>query len=228
MVDVILNLVNMSFFKELSSMPIQDFLNKLENQTLRDKRPELDIRFHRDFEVDLEGDILEWFDKNLSLDFSKSIIEQKISLDQRAEIGILLAKWCSKSEWRCWEARLFLYVEPSLSDTIDGSDQFLEFSIWKDFANALSSTDRKSYSESVVLDWMKRREKLGETMEPSEDPRILPTMGAHKLSSKSLYIFFDNFQSKDISLLIGREYLEPTLWSIDGVSLVDLMEMKYD
>ena len=225
MVDVILNLVDMSIFRELSRMPLQDVLDKIENQTLRDKRPELDIRFHRDFEVDLEGDILEWFDRNLSLDLSKSIIAQKISLEQRAEIGILLAKWCSKSEWKCWEARLFLYVEPSLSKTIENPDQFLQFSIWNNFANALRVTDKKSYSESVVLDWMKRREELGETMEPSEDPRILPTMEAHKSSSESLYIFFDNFQSKDISLLIGREYLESTLWCIDEVALTDKMVM---
>ena len=102
---------------------------------------------------------------------------------------------------------------------------FLQFSIWNNFANALSVTDKKSYSESVVLDWMKRREELGETMEPSEDPRILPTMEAHKSSSESLYIFFDNFQSKDISLLIGREYLESTLWCIDEVALTDKMVM---
>ena len=70
---------------------------------------------------------------------------------------------------------------------------------------------------------MKRREKLGETMEPSEDPRILPTMEAHKSSCESLHVFFENFQSKDISLLIGREYLESTLWSIDEISLIEEM-----
>jgi hypothetical protein len=75
---------------------------------------------------------------------------------------------------------------------------------------------------------MKRREELGETMEPSEDPRILPTMEAHKSASESLHIFLDNFESKEISLLIGREYLEPTFWSINEVPLVEEMVMKYD
>jgi len=228
MVDVILNLVNMSLFRELSIMPLQDLFNKIENQSLRTKRPELDTRFHRDFEVDLEGDILEWYDKNLELDVSKSIMMQTIPKLELAEFGILLAKWCSQSEWRCWEARLFLYVEPLLSQSITDSDEFLDFSTWINFAHALSITDKKSYSESVVLDWMKRREELGETMEPSEDPRILPTMEAHKSASKSLHIFLDNFKSKDISLLIGREYLEPTFWSINEVPLVEEMVMKYD
>ncbi len=82
--------------------------------------------------------------------------------------------------------------------------------------NSLSKTDRRSYSESVVLDWMSRREELGETMEPSEDPRILPTMNSHRTSSESLHIFLNSFDSKDISLLIGREYLEHELWSLNG------------
>jgi len=228
MADVILNLVNMPIFKKLMSMPLQDLFNEIEVQTLRDKRPELDTRFHRDFDVDLEGDILEWSDKNSTLDFSKSIILQPVSKGDINEFGILLAKWSSKSEWKCWDARLFLYLEPSLNNPIESSDEFLSFSTWNDFAIALSRTDKKSYSESVVLDWMGRREGFGETMEPSEDPRILPTMAAHKSSSELLHIFLDNLQSKDISLLIGREYLEPTLWSINGVSLVDSMEDKYE
>ena len=52
-------------------MPVQDILDEVENQTLRIKRPELDQGFHRDFEVDLEGDILEWSDRNPLLDLSK-------------------------------------------------------------------------------------------------------------------------------------------------------------
>jgi hypothetical protein len=52
MADVILNLVDMSLFEELSLMPVQDILDEVENQTLRTKRPELDQGFHRDFEVD--------------------------------------------------------------------------------------------------------------------------------------------------------------------------------
>jgi len=210
------------------SIPLRDLFNGIEDQTLRDIRPELDIRFHRDFDVDLEGDILEWSDKNSSLDLDKSIIMQTISNEKISELGILLAKWSSESEWKCWEARLFLYLEPSLNRPIENSDEFLLFSIWNDFASALSRTDKKSYSESVVLDWMERREGFGETMEPSEDPRILPTMAAHKSSSELLHIFLDNLQSKDISLLIGREYLEPTLWSINGASLADSMEIKYE
>ena len=222
MADVILNLVNHSNFEKLVSMPLQDFFEKVENGALRSYRPELDNRFHREFEVDLEGDIMEWYDKNSDLIMSKTILSQSIKDSSLAELKILMAKWCSFSEWRCWDARLFLYIEPLLEYNISNTNEFLKFSLWKDFMSSLCKTDKKSYSESVVLDWMNRREQLGETMEPSEDPRILPTMSSHSNASELLHIFLNNFDSKNISLLIGREYLEYELWSLNGDLLYDV------
>ena len=226
MADVILNLVKHSNFEKLVSMPLQDFFEKVENGTLRSYRPELDNRFHREFEVDLEGDIMEWYDKNSDLIMSKTILSQSIKDSSLAELKILMAKWCSFSEWRCWDARLFLYIEPLLEYNISNTNEFLKFSLWKDFISSLSKTDKKSYSESVVLDWMNRREQLGETMEPSEDPRILPTMSSHSNASELLHIFLNNFDSKNISLLIGREYLEYELWSLNGDLLYDVEGIK--
>lgn len=216
MADVILNLVHHSNFKKLVSLPLQELFEKVEDSSLRNYRPESDNRFHRDFDVDLEGDIMEWSDKTSGLVLSDDLYSQPIKESEIAELTILLAKWCSFSEWRCWDARLFLYVEPMLKYNISSPNDFLNFSLWNDFMNSLSKTDRRSYSESVVLDWMSRREELGETMEPSEDPRILPTMNSHRTSSESLHIFLNSFDSKDISLLIGREYLEHELWSLNG------------
>ena len=225
MADVILNLVHHSNFQKLVSMTLQELFEKVEDSSLRNYRPELDSRFHRDFDVDLEGDIMEWSDKISDLVISEKIYSQPIKESEIAELTILLAKWCSFSEWRCWDARLFLYVEPMLEYNISNSNDFLKFSLWEDFMSSLSKTDKKSYSESVVLDWMSRREELGETMEPSEDPRILPTMSSHSTSSELLHIFLDSFDSKNISLLIGREYLEYESWSLNGSYLYDLEEI---
>jgi len=225
MADVILNLVHHSNFQKLVSMTLQELFEKVEDSSLRNYRPELDSRFHRDFDVDLEGDIMEWSDKISDLVISETIYSQPIKESEIAELTILLAKWCSFSEWRCWDARLFLYVEPMLEYNISNSNDFLKFSLWEDFMSSLSKTDKKSYSESVVLDWMSRREELGETMEPSEDPRILPTMSSHSTSSELLHVFLDSFDSKNISLLIGREYLEYESWSLNGSYLYDLEEI---
>ena len=60
MADVILNLVNHSNFEKLVSMSLKELFQKVEDGSLRDYRPELDNRFHREFDVDLEGDILAW------------------------------------------------------------------------------------------------------------------------------------------------------------------------
>ena len=216
MADVILNLIDLPNFQKLVSMSLKELFEKVQDGSLRTYRPKSDSRFHRDFEVDLEGDIMEWYDNNLDTILSESIYSQEISHSDKAEISILLAKWCSFSEWRCWEARLFLYVEPSLNYSISNTNDFLNFSLWNNFHSCLSKTDKKSYSESVVLDWMKRREELGETMEPSEDPRILPTMNSHSNSSELLHIFLNNFDSEDVGLLIGREYLEYESWTLNG------------
>ena len=121
MADVILNLVNHSNFEKLVSMPLQEFFEKVEDGSLRDYRPKLDNRFHREFDVDLEGDIMEWSDKNSDLIMSKKIISQSIKNSNIAELTILMAKWCSFSEWRCWDARLFLYVEPLLEYNISNT-----------------------------------------------------------------------------------------------------------
>ena len=63
MADVILNLVNHSNFEKLVSMSLKELFQKVEDGSLRDYRPELDNRFHREFDVDLEGDIMEWLEK---------------------------------------------------------------------------------------------------------------------------------------------------------------------
>ena len=98
--------------------------------------------------------------------------------------------------------------------------------MWSELSAALSASDRVSYSESVVMDWMNRRQELGETMEPSEDPRILPTMEAHSNASDSLFSFLERHREEGLSLLIGREYLEPSSWTLDSSSPMDVLEVE--
>ena len=76
-----------------------------------------------------------------------------------------------------------------------------------------------------MLDWMSRRQNLGETMEPSEDPRILPTMESHRSASESLFDFLSRVHSEGLSMLIGKELLEPWLWSLDSQSLDKALEV---
>lgn len=218
MVDVILLLVDREGFDSLRSKPLVELREGMEGGTLRALRPPPDERFHRSFDVDVEGDVLEWFDAESDLDQSKSLAEQEPSSESDCELALSMARWCSFGEWSCWDARLFLYLEPILGRDLSG-DEFLRHGVWSEFSDSLSTTDRVSYSESVVLDWMSRRHDLGETMEPSEDPRILPTMESHRNASESLFDFLSRARSEGLSILIGREFLEPELWRLDGQSL---------
>ena len=224
MVDVILLLVDREGFDSLCSKPLGELLEGMETCALRALRPEPDARFHRSFDVDIEGDVMEWSDAKGNLDPSKPLAEQGLNPESSCELALALARWCSFGEWSCWDARLFLYLEPLLGRNLSG-EEFLQQQVWSEFSDSLSRTDRVSYSESVVLDWMSRRQNLGETMEPSEDPRILPTMESHRSASESLFDYLSRVHSEGLSLLIGKELLEPWLWSLDSQSLDKALEV---
>ena len=224
MVDVILLLVEREGCDSLCSKPLGELLEGMETRALRALRPEPDARFHRSFDVDIEGDVMEWSDAKGNLDPSKPLAEQGLNPESSCELALALARWCSFGEWSCWDARLFLYLEPLLGRNLSG-EEFLQQQVWSEFSDSLSRTDRVSYSESVVLDWMSRRQNLGETMEPSEDPRILPTMESHRSASESLFDFLSRVHSEGLSMLIGKELLEPWLWSLDSQSLDKALEV---
>jgi len=225
MADIILQLVDRTALQELLSMPLGELFDGMESQSLRNLRPDSDPRLHRPFDVDLEGDILEWSDTKANIDRTTSITNQNLDEHSICELALNLAHWCSLGEWRCWDARLFLYVEPLLDRDIS-ANEFLSHKMWSELSDALAASDRLSYSESVVLDWMNRRQELGETMEPSEDPRILPTMEAHRGASDTLFSFLERYRNEGVSILIGREYLEPVYWTLDSYSPLDLLEVE--
>ena len=217
MVDVMLDLVDPKSFTEIIEMPLSEIYSGMEERSLRQFRPDHDRNFHREFDADLEGEILDLIDR--FDDLKAPLPPINVISESAVSLGVLLAKWSSVAQWRCWEARLFLYVEPHLAETVPSSEDFLSPEIWHRFSDALSNTDRLSYSESVVLDWMSRREEMGETMEPSEDPRILPTMESHRKLSETLFSIVEKSRTSNHQLLLGREFLEGKEWSLGSSKL---------
>ena len=190
-------------------MSIEQLVLAFESGRLGDERPAGDPRFHRSFSVDTEGDFLEWADKsNGQLDAAASLI---------------LCDWSSVAEWRCWDGRLFLYIEPILDENFEDTEEFLKLDVWDRLASSLSTKDRQSYSESVIIDWMQRREQLGDTLNPDEDPRILPTMESHKSLTESLFDFMELYQEEGLNLLIGQQYLDPEEWILNGKKLQEVL-----
>ena len=209
MVDVILRLIDSNALNRLRSMSIEQLVLAFESGRLGDERPAGDPRFHRSFSVDIEGDFLEWADKsNGQLDAAASLI---------------LCDWSSVAEWRCWDGRLFLYIEPILDENFEDTEEFLKLDVWDRLASRLSTKDRQSYSESVIIDWMQRREQLGDTLNPDEDPRILPTMESHKSLTESLFDFMELYQEEGLNLLIGQDYLDPEEWILSGKKLQEVL-----
>ena len=219
---MILYLVDRNLLEELLAMKVSEISSSMEDSSLRKYRPDQEQGFHRDFDVDLEGDVLELIDSSVELRRQKPISDS-IS-DESLALRLLLGKWCSSAQWRCWDARLFLYVEPLLDHSVIDTGSFLAPDLWEQFSEALSKMDRSSYSESVVLDWMSRREDMGETMEPSEDPMILPTMESHRTLSESLFNILDKYRRTEMKLMIGKEYANPGEWSIGGTRLSEILE----
>lgn len=208
MVDVILRLVDSRALERLRSLSVDQLVLAFESGRLGEERPAGDPRFHRGFGVDIEGDFLEWADAS------------KGKLD--ASASLILCDWASVAEWRCWDGRLFLYVEPMLDEKLEDVEAFGSTEVWHRLAAALSRSDRESYSESVILDWMERRQELGETLNPDEDPRILPTMESHRTLTESLYNFIELSRDPGLSLLIGREYLDADNWVLNGSHLAEV------
>jgi uncharacterized alpha-E superfamily protein len=66
---------------------------------------------------------------------------------------------------------------------------------------------------------MARREDLDETLDPSQDPRILPTMESHKSLTESLFDFLEMARTEANALLIGREFLSADSWVLGGLTL---------
>ena len=211
MADVILYLVNRDSLHSILNYTVSNLIDLINKKELTIIRPNFIPDFHRDFDVDIEGEILDIFDKNASLLEGEEIISD-INYEFKNDLILLLAKWASVAQWTCWDARLFLYVEPFLEEKVINVDNFLEPKIWKNFYNRISIFDQRSFTESIVMDWMGRREKLGETMEPSEDPKILPTMNSHNELSKLLFNFIIKTSLPELDLMIGRDYLDSELW----------------
>jgi len=63
---------------------------------------------------------------------------------------------------------------------------------------------------------------MGETMEPSEDPMILPTMESHRNLSESLFNIMDKYRRTEMKLMIGKEYANHGEWSIGGARLSEI------
>ena len=221
MPDLQIRLVDVEMWHRLVSKTFSEMINGMEKQNLRDNRPLPNPHLERSFTADLEGDFLQWTDKWAREVGNGTIIQElRIAVDRKM-LGIedaceplsILSQWCSIGEWAAWEARVLLYVEPQLDSELADAEELYREHVWKTALGKIGLTDKASYVESVILDWMARREALGETMDETKDPLIISTMQAHERASKELHeIAYQLRKDESLIALIGREWLEPQRW----------------
>ena len=61
-----------------------------------------------------------------------------------------------------------------LDQPADSIQQLYEEETWDQIRTKLGQLTATEYTEEVILDWMKRRKDLGESLDEKTDPRILP------------------------------------------------------
>ena len=221
MPDLQIRLVDIPSLLAMAKMPVDELIQGMETQSLRDSRPKLHEGMERGFTIDLEGDFLEWMDEWRSelgdgalLDEIREAYSRKmIGSEEACQVISTLTEWNSIGDWAAWEGRVLLYIEPHLDHPLEDAEGLYRSHVWNTALKRIGMMDRESYLESVSVDWMQRREALGETMDPSKDPLILPTMQAHQRAAEGLSrIAHAVRQRKDTHALIGREWLEANRW----------------
>lgn len=201
-IDMVVLLIDYNALQELLSLTTSELIGKLESSTLA--RPTADPEMERQFDIDAGAEILDFLETGEL---------------ESPEGMLLLARWSAIGEWEAWEGRTFIYIETLLGREVEHVDELYEPEIWLELIENISTFTKKEYSNAVVMDWMQRREKLGESLDEKSDPHILPTMEAHQRNAEGLFHVLQMAKKEGISLLLGREHMPASKWLLDGKKL---------
>ncbi len=219
-IEMELLLVPKSACAEILSMKWKDVVAGMEKSSLRSMRPDADKLLHRSFDVDGEAEILDWEDshhldgeKGALLSIQDAFENNRISMEDASEGVLLLLRWVSLGYWEAWEGRTFLYFEVLLDQPADSIQQLYEEETWDQIRTKLGQLTATEYTEEVILDWMKRRKDLGESLDEKTDPRILSTMQAHTRLTQILHHLVQRWNNEDDLVgILGREHLSADKW----------------
>ena len=212
MADLLAMVVDSSNWANLLSISASELKQSMLDKKLRITRPDVTQHLERRHDVDVEAEILDWLD-SCEIIGDKSILisaSEKMSkgggVESVAEGIWLLAEWSSKGTWKCMEGRGFLYLEPYIEGKIDGVSELYLEDTWSAAFSTLKTMTADEFEESVVLDWLSRREELGETLDQNQDPRILSTMQSHQRLARSLHQVSMLINQDQYTLLTRRDW----------------------
>ena len=225
-VDLVARLVDAAVFRGLCSVPGVQLAAAISKGEFRNRRPDEIPSLDRAFDIDAEAEFLDWYDGQ-PVDWSSSGFLGDLSqLDtETAAEGLRhLTELASPGSFRCWEGRAMLYLDVLLSRSIQDINDLYSDETWATALSSISGIEPDEYADSVVLSWMAQREDLGETLDPKQDARILPTMEAHQTSADILHRTLQSAQLPELFLMVGRDWTEATAWGQGEWNLGHLLE----
>jgi hypothetical protein len=225
-VDLVARLVDTAVFRGLCSVPGAHLAAAISNGDFRDRRPDEIQSLDRAFDIDAEAEFLDWYDAQ-PVDWTEEGFLSDLSQlnpEIAAEGLRYLTELASPGSFRCWEGRAMLYLDVLLGRTIADIDDLYHDSTWMDALNSISTSEPSEYAESVVMSWMAQREDMGETLDPKQDARILPTMEAHQSTADILHRTLQTAQLPELFLMVGRDWTDATRWGQGEWNLGHLLE----
>ena len=211
-IDLVLMLVDKECLDKILTQSWNSLYSQLEKGVMRELRPSHDPRLKRSFDIDIEAEILDWLD-TITTGHEGSVFEVLRELENGCEGLLLLMQWASPGAWEVWEGRAYLYLDVALQRVIEDNTDLYSQSTWSEVFSRLNGLPEDEFSESVCLDWMERRKELGETLDESEDPKIVPTYEAHNRATRLFVHAVTTLHSNpDYVGILGREHLEPEKW----------------
>lgn len=223
--DMIGLLVHQPTLEMLLNQPWNDLKQAMEAGLLRKQRPAQDAVLTTTFAIDVEADFLDWMDAHPvdGNDDARTVLSK---MDEGPEGLLHLMQWASPGQWEVWEGRAFLYLEAALGRPAEDIHELYTEAVWQSTMDRLAGVSQEEFAERVVLGWMDRRKELGETLDETQDPKIVPTFEAHTRASKALVHTVNRAnREEELVLIIGREHLEAAKWGHGGWNLSAFLQV---
>jgi hypothetical protein len=208
-------------FSKVSKLNWKELYEMAQNRTLRQFRPILDNELNRRHDIDSEVELLDWMDssnlEDIGMDFISTICsgisQRKLDIEAGSEGIYHLIELCCVGYWEVWEARSYLYFEKVLDMKVEHIEELYAQEVWNNLIKKVTEISPKEFSEIVIMDWMRRREELGETLDETKDPRILPTLSSHnKLTSTLHHLLLNCKNNSNFEIIVGRDHLNKSQW----------------
>ena len=182
-IDMRLHLVDGANLLNILEMNWDDLISGMNNLSLREKRPKLDHRLERNFDIDCEAEFLD-----IAEGFTSSgTVRETLKANYSHDALLKLVDWSSVGYWEAWEGRCFLYLENAIGRKLSDVEEMYSPDLWDELRVALSMMSESEFAEKVCEDWMERRKEMGETLDEKKDPRIIPTFEAHDRNARNLH-----------------------------------------